>query len=58
VDGAPAGTLTFPALPGWDTWATATLTTSLTPGPHTVTIAYAPGDTGGINLDNLVVARP
>ncbi|WP_080039950.1 TIM-barrel domain-containing protein [[Actinomadura] parvosata] len=58
VDGAVAGTLALPALADWDTWGTATLATSLTAGPHTVTIAYAAADTGGINLDHLVVARP
>ncbi|HEX4813605.1 MAG TPA: TIM-barrel domain-containing protein [Nonomuraea sp.] len=58
VDGVPAGTLPLPALPDWDTWATATLTIRLAAGPHAVTLAHGPSDTGGINLDNLVVARP
>ncbi|MEW9550217.1 TIM-barrel domain-containing protein [Nonomuraea sp. NPDC050783] len=58
VDGAAAGTLALPALPGWDTWDTATLAVPLTAGPHSVTVAYGAADTGGINLDHLVVARP
>ncbi|MGP4096316.1 TIM-barrel domain-containing protein [Nonomuraea sp. KM90] len=58
VDGVAAGTLSLPALANWDTWGTAALTTSLTTGAHTVKIAYDASNTGGINLDNLVVARP
>ncbi|MFI7702388.1 TIM-barrel domain-containing protein [Nonomuraea sp. NPDC049480] len=58
VDGVSAGTLSLPALANWDTWGTATLTTSLTAGAHTVKIAYDAANTGGINLDHLVVSRP
>ncbi|WP_053175485.1 TIM-barrel domain-containing protein [Nonomuraea sp. SBT364] len=58
VDGVAAGTLSLPALANWDTWGTASLTTSLSAGAHTVKISYNASDTGGINLDNLVVARP
>ncbi|RSN09286.1 glycoside hydrolase family 31 [Nonomuraea sp. WAC 01424] len=58
VDGVAAGTLSLPALANWDTWGTATLAASLTAGAHTVKIAYDASNTGGINLDNLVVARP
>ncbi|WP_061288916.1 TIM-barrel domain-containing protein [Herbidospora cretacea] len=55
VDGVSAGTLNLPALANWDTWGTATLTTNLTAGARSVKIEYA---SNGINLDNLVVARP
>ncbi|MBB5084998.1 TIM-barrel domain-containing protein [Nonomuraea endophytica] len=55
VDGVSAGTLSLPAQPNWDTWGTATLPVSLTAGAHTIKIEYA---SNGINLDNLVVARP
>ncbi|WP_433516719.1 TIM-barrel domain-containing protein [Nonomuraea sp. CA-143628] len=58
VDGVSAGTLTLPAQANWDTWGTASLTTTLTAGAHTVKIAYDAANTGGINLDNLVVGRP
>ncbi|MFG1689551.1 TIM-barrel domain-containing protein [Nonomuraea sp. NPDC049269] len=58
VDGVSVGTLALPAQANWDTWATATLTTTLTAGAHTVKIAYDAANTGGINLDNLVVGRP
>lgn len=58
VDGASVGTLTLPALASWDSWGTATLTTTLTAGKHTVKISFDSGNTGGINLDNMTVARP
>lgn len=57
VDGAAAGTLSLPARSGWADWGTATLTTTLSAGRHTIRIAYASGSSGGINLDNLVLAR-
>ncbi|MEV2270357.1 TIM-barrel domain-containing protein [Nonomuraea africana] len=55
VDGVTAGTLSMPSTSNWDTWGTASLGTSLTSGAHTVKIIYG---SGGVNLDNLVVARP
>ncbi|MCK2216113.1 carbohydrate-binding protein [Actinomadura sp. ATCC 31491] len=58
VDGVTAGRLALPALPGWDAWDTATLAVPLAAGPHAVTLAYGAADTGGVNLDHLVVARP
>ena len=39
VDGTPIGTLSLPSTGSWDTWGTATLTTSLSAGAHTVRIA-------------------
>ncbi|WP_431897721.1 TIM-barrel domain-containing protein [Nonomuraea sp. bgisy101] len=55
VDGVSAGTLSLPSTANWDTWGTATLTTSLAAGARSIKISYAGG---GVNLDNLVVARP
>lgn len=57
VDGTSVGTLTLPSTGSWDTWGTASIGASLTPGRHTVRIEYASGSAGGINLDNLVLAR-
>jgi len=57
VDGTSIGTLTLPATGSWDTWGTASIAATLTPGRHTVRIEYASGSSGGINLDNLVLAR-
>lgn len=58
VDGVLVGTLNLPTLANWDTWGIASLTTSLTTGKHTIKIAYDASNTGGVNLDNLVLARP
>jgi alpha-glucosidase (family GH31 glycosyl hydrolase) len=58
VDGVSVGTVSLPALANWDTWGTATFTTSLTSGKHTIRLSYDGGNTGPINLDNVTVARP
>lgn len=58
VDGTAAGTLTLPTLANWDTWGTATISTSLTTGRHSVQISYDASNTGAINLDSLTVALP
>jgi len=58
VDGVSAGTLILPPTTNWDTWGTATLSTSLTAGKRAVKLSYASGNATGINYDNLVVARP
>ncbi|SJN39589.1 glycosyl hydrolase, family 31 [Microbacterium esteraromaticum] len=57
VDGTSIDTVTLPSTGSWSTWGTASISASLTPGRHTVRIEYASSDTGGINLDNLVLAR-
>lgn len=57
VDGVSIGDLTLAPTGSWSQWATAGISTSLTPGRHTVRIEYGPGSAGGINLDNLVLAR-
>jgi hypothetical protein len=58
VDGVSVGTLSLPSLPNWDTWGTATLSTSLGAGKHTIRLSYGSGNSGPINLDNVTVARP
>lgn len=58
VDGVSVGTVSLPATGNWDTWATATLTTTLTAGKHAIRLSYDSGNTGAINLDNVTVARP
>jgi alpha-glucosidase (family GH31 glycosyl hydrolase) len=58
VDGSPAGTLSLPAMSSWNQWGDATLDVSLSAGAHTVRLAYDASDSGGINLDHLVLARP
>lgn len=58
VDGVAVGTLSLPSLANWDTWGTASLSTSLSAGAHTIRIAYDSGNSGAINVDNLTLARP
>ncbi|MEV6417309.1 TIM-barrel domain-containing protein [Kribbella sp. NPDC051718] len=55
VDGVSVGSVNLPTTGNWDTWGTATLTTSLTAGKRVVKVVYG---SGGINLDNISVARP
>lgn len=55
VDGQYVGTLDMPNLGSWDTWSTASLSTNLTSGIHTVCIYYDSSDDHAINLDNLMV---
>ncbi len=58
VDGVSIGTLNLNNLANWGTWGTATISTSLSAGAHTIRIAYDSGNTRAINLDNLILARP
>ena len=58
VDGATlVADQVFPGTPNWSTWATLTLTQSLTSGTHTFTILFdsSSGSAGFLNLDNLMV---
>jgi alpha-glucosidase (family GH31 glycosyl hydrolase) len=57
VDGTSLGSLSLPSTGSWDVWGTASVGATLSPGRHTVRIEYATGGSGGINLDNLVLAR-
>lgn len=47
----------FPGTPNWSTWATLTLTQTLSSGAHTFTIVFdtPSGSKGFLNLDNLTV---
>lgn len=49
----------FPATPNWSTWATLTLSKTLTAGTHTLTIIFdtASGSAGYVNLDTLTVSQ-
>ncbi|WP_439379801.1 MGH1-like glycoside hydrolase domain-containing protein [Amycolatopsis lexingtonensis] len=53
VDGRPLRQLSFPKVSdSWDDWGTATFADIPVTGPDPVlTLSYAPGDTGRINLD-------
>ncbi|ADB33101.1 glycoside hydrolase family 31 [Kribbella flavida DSM 17836] len=55
VDGVNVGSVNLPSTGNWDTWGTATLTINLTAGKRVLKVVHA---TGGINLDNITVARP
>jgi GH15 family glucan-1,4-alpha-glucosidase len=62
VDGANNGTLSFypsrngAGSPSWDAWNyDAYKVVTLTAGSHTVKLSYDSGNTGAINLDNLVL---
>jgi carbohydrate binding protein with CBM6 domain len=60
VDGATwLANQVFPATASWSTWATLTLSQSLSAGTHTLTIVFdAPsGSQGYLNLDNLTVSQ-
>ncbi len=48
---------TFPRTPNWSTWATLTLSPTLTSGTHTLTVIFdtTSASAGYINLDNLSV---
>jgi hypothetical protein len=55
VDGAKLRQISLPATANWDTWATATETTTLTAATHTVAYAFDTTDSGNVNLDSLTV---
>jgi dextranase len=57
VDGASIGKVTMPTDGNWNNWHydADIVTPSLSAGSHTVTIAVGTGDTGFVNLDNLVL---
>jgi len=61
VDGNYFSRVDMPTTPNWDTWATAPLLVSLTPGQHTIRVSWDNDgvDTNAINLDNIgLVATP
>lgn len=57
VDGTTIGKVTMPTDGNWNNWHfdSDIVTPTLTAGTHTVTISVGSGDTGFINLDNLVL---
>ncbi len=57
IDGGTGSTLSLPPTGSWGTWGTAIVSPSLTAGRHTVRISFAGSNSGGINLDNLVLSR-
>lgn len=57
VDGATVGRVTMPTDGNWNSWHydVDVVTPMLTAGTHTVAISVDSGDTGFVNLDNLVL---
>lgn len=57
VNGEKVGQITFPQTADWDTWATASISGNLYENQtNTVKIVYEDGDSGAMNLDNLLLA--
>jgi len=54
IDGTTVSTPTFPGTGNWDTWTTATVTSTLTAGSHTVKLTATTAN-GGPNLDSFTV---
>ncbi len=55
VDGAAAGTMSFPGTGAWTTWATVTVPLSLAAGAHSIRLTATTSD-GGPNLDRLTLS--
>jgi len=57
VDGTPVGHVTMPTDGNWNNWHfdSDIVTPTLSAGSHTVTISVGTGDSGFVNLDNLVL---
>ena len=53
VDGDYAGSVSFPSLANWDTWATTPLAVRLKPGVHQVVLYFSSSNSTAINLDSL-----
>ncbi|WIA96983.1 CBM35 domain-containing protein [Curtobacterium sp. MCBA15_004] len=53
IDSGAVQQVSLPATANWNTWAAATLTSTLTAGTHTITVSFGSGDTGNVNLDAL-----
>ncbi|MFD2327840.1 TIM-barrel domain-containing protein [Cohnella sp. GCM10020058] len=54
-NGTKVTDLSLPATANWDTWNTATTTTSLNAGLNTIRVQYDAGNASGINLDNVAI---
>ncbi|WBU37502.1 CBM35 domain-containing protein [Homoserinibacter sp. YIM 151385] len=57
VDGA-AQQIDLGATSGWSSWATRTVSVSLTAGSHTIAYRFGTADSGNVNLDALDVTTP
>lgn len=57
IDGKGYGTVTFRNMFNWDVWDTADKVVQLPAGIHQVVLWFDGTNTGGINLDNLVVLK-
>ena len=55
VDGVPVGTVSGGSTGAWNSYATATLSTPITAGAHTIRLKYITGNTEFINVDYLDV---
>lgn len=55
IDSGAVQQVSLPATADWNTWASTSLTSTLTAGTHTVTVSFGSGDTGNVNLDALDV---
>lgn len=56
-NGTAVGTITLPPTTNWDAWATASLPVALTSGAQKIKVAFASGNTTGINLDSIAISR-
>ena len=56
VNGSKIRQTTLPNLANWDTWSTKAESLTLNSGSNTIAYKYDAGDTGNINLDQIVVA--
>lgn len=57
VDGATVATVSLPPSGGWNAWQTVSVPVTLPAGKRVLRVEFAPGDSGGINLDSLTVGR-
>ncbi|WP_250442803.1 family 16 glycoside hydrolase [Actinotalea sp. C106] len=58
VDGADRGQLTLPSTGQWTQWSSITTNLVLPQGESAVTLRYADGDDGNVNLDRLRLGEP
>jgi hypothetical protein len=56
VNNSKVGQVSLPATANWDTWAVRTSTVNLPSGNSTIRYRFDTGDSGNVNLDNLVVS--
>ncbi|OBZ17163.1 discoidin domain-containing protein [Bacillus sp. FJAT-26390] len=56
VNGAKIRQSSLPSLANWDTWGTSIESLSLNAGSNTIAYKYDAGDSGNVNLDQILVA--